>query len=341
MLYSTLRRFLFSLSAENAHDIILWTIALAYRLGLLGWGSKTGREGKPVEAMGLKFSHPVGLAAGLDKSGDFIDGLSALGFSFVEIGTLTPRAQPGNPHPRMFRLPGHDAILNRMGFNNKGINHALERIAACKESPIIGLNIGKNLATPIEKAVEDYLHCLKLGYSSADYISVNISSPNTPGLRELQYGDQLANLLEKLKNQQLALASDGKYVPLAVKLAPDLTPTELGMCCENILKHDIDGIIATNTTLDKSAIQGARFSTEAGGLSGAPLTIPACSMLREIKRITGEKVSLIGVGGIMNADDARERIAAGADLLQIYSGFVYRGPSLIGDILKVLRESAG
>jgi dihydroorotate dehydrogenase len=339
MFYSALRKFLFSLSAENAHDFSLRGIDLAYKLGLLGSLSpRASREGVPVEAMGLSFSHPVGLAAGLDKNGDFIDGLSALGFSFLELGTLTPRAQPGNPPPRMFRLQDHDAILNRMGFNNKGIDYALERIASCKETPIIGLNIGKNLDTPIEKAVEDYLYCLKLGYSSADYITINISSPNTPGLRELQYGDQLASLLEKLKNQQLALAANGKYVPLAVKLAPDLSPAELGICCENILCHDIDGIIATNTTLDKSAVQGAKFSTEVGGLSGAPLTRSACSMLKEIKDIVGSQVSLIGVGGIMSGNDARERIAAGADLLQIYSGFVYRGPALIGDILKMLRE---
>ncbi len=339
MFYSALRKFLFSLSAENAHNFSLRGIDLAYKLGLLGsLSTKASLQDESVNVMGLKFAHPVGLAAGLDKNGDFIDGLSALGFSFLELGTLTPRAQPGNPPPRMFRLQDHNAILNRMGFNNKGIDHALERIALCKETPIIGLNIGKNLNTPIEKAVEDYLYCLKLGYSSADYISVNISSPNTPGLRELQYGDQLAKLLEQLKNQQLTLATSGKYVPLAVKLAPDLNPTELGICCENILNHDIDGIIATNTTIDKSAVQGAKFSTEAGGLSGAPLTRSACLMLKEIKKIVGNKVSLIGVGGIMNGNDAKERIAAGADLLQIYSGFVYQGPRLIDDILKILRE---
>ncbi len=284
--------------------------------------------------MGIEFPHIVGLAAGLDKNGDHIDALDALGFGFLELGTLTPRPQPGNPKPRMFRLSSERAIINRMGFNNKGIDHALEKIKKRRGKGILGINIGKNFDTPVENANDDYIIGLQKGYELADYITINISSPNTPGLRTLQFGDELNSLLDVLKGEQAKLANTHeRYVPIAVKLAPDLSDDEIRSCCASIKGNGIDGIIATNTTLNHDAVANHKHGQEAGGLSGGPLTDIACTVISKIRNEVGEGFPIIGVGGIMNGKHAAARLDAGADLLQIYSGFIYSGPHLIRDIL--------
>ena len=284
--------------------------------------------------MGIDFPHIVGLAAGLDKNADYVDALAAMGFGFIEVGTLTPRPQPGNPKPRMFRLKAEQAIINRLGFNNKGIEHACENISKLRARGVLGINIGKNFDTPVEHASQDYIHCLRRAYVLADYITVNISSPNTPGLRNLQFGDEFNSLLDELKEEQARLqAHHNIYTPIAVKLAPDMTAEQIASCCESLLSREFDGIIATNTTIDRPLVASHSFAEEAGGLSGAPLSEKSCEVLRCIKAEVGERMPIIGVGGIMSADHAQRRLAAGADLLQIYTGFIYQGPSLIEEIL--------
>lgn len=284
--------------------------------------------------MGLRIPHVVGLAAGLDKNADYVDVLFAMGFGFVEVGTLTPRPQPGNPKPRMFRLKSEQAIINRLGFNNKGIDYACGNIARLKNRGVLGINIGKNLDTPVELANQDYLHCLRRSYTLADYISVNISSPNTPGLRSLQFGDEFNSLLDALKEEQATLQkTHGKYTPIAVKLAPDMTEQQIASCCESLLSREFDGVIATNTTLDRSLVLAHRHAGETGGLSGAPLSAKSCEVLKCIKAEIGQRMPIISVGGIMSALDAQQRLAAGADLLQLYTGFIYHGPPLIEQIL--------
>lgn len=336
MLYSLLRELLFCLPPEASHTAALRAMAIGNQLGVSGLVAARG-AGEPCTVMGIDFPHRVGLAAGLDKNADYVDALAAMGFGFIEVGTLTPRPQPGNPQPRLFRLRAEQAIINRMGFNNKGIEHACARISRRRSKCVVGINIGKNFDTPMEQAALDYLKCLQTCYALADYVTINISSPNTPGLRSLQLGDELNRLLDTLKQEQALLATRHKrYVPLLVKLAPDLSEPELKSCCDSLTSRAIDGVIATNTTLDRSHIQNSPYAGEAGGLSGAPLTEKATQVIARIKSHVGNRLPIIGVGGIMTAADAQAKLAAGADLLQLYSGFIYSGPALVDDILQAL-----
>lgn len=334
-MYTLLRNILFCLPAEASHNIALRAMKLGDAVGASGLlAARMPETLSPKRVMGIDFPHVVGLAAGLDKNADYVDALSAMGFGFVEVGTLTPRPQSGNPKPRMFRLKSEQAIINRLGFNNKGIDYACDNIARLKRRGVLGINIGKNFDTPVEQANEDYIHCLRRAYKLADYITVNISSPNTPGLRNLQFGDEFNSLLDALKTEQAALqASHGKYTPIAVKLAPDMAEQEIAACCESLLAREIDGIIATNTTLDREAVAAHALANEAGGLSGAPLSMRSCDVLKSIKAEVGDRIPVISVGGIMTAELAQQRLAAGADLVQLYTGFIYAGPPLIGQIL--------
>jgi dihydroorotate dehydrogenase len=287
--------------------------------------------------MGLDFKNPVGLAAGLDKNGDYINALAALGFGFVEIGTVTPRPQPGNPKPRLFRLPEHQAIINRMGFNNLGIDHLLTQVKHSRHSGILGINIGKNFDTPIENAADDYLIGLRKAYTSASYITLNISSPNTKNLRQLQQGDEIKNLISALKEEQLKLQQEHqRYVPLALKIAPDLTTDEITHIAKLLLEFEIDAVIATNTTVARNRIADHPLAHEAGGLSGAPVREQSTFVVRGLAAELNGKIPIIAAGGILTAADAQEKLAAGASLVQIYSGLIYRGPQLIEDIVKSL-----
>ena len=335
-LYPFIRPLLFSLAPETAHEVTLKLLNMAAVSGL----SKVlypKIDHKPVTVMGLEFKNPVGLAAGLDKNGDYIAALSALGFGFLEIGTVTPRPQPGNPKPRLFRLPEHQAIINRMGFNNSGIDHLLDQVKNSAYSGILGINIGKNFDTPMEQAADDYLIGLRKAYAFASYITINISSPNTKNLRQLQQGDELKNLISILKEEQQKLQQEYRnYVPLALKIAPDLNAEEIGHIAELLLDFKIDGVIATNTTIARDKITGHQFAEEAGGLSGAPVKEQASFVVRELAQVLNGKIPIIASGGILTAADAKEKLAAGASLVQLYSGLIYRGPQLIEDIIKSL-----
>lgn len=290
--------------------------------------------------MGIDFPNPVGLAAGLDKNGDHIDALGKLGFGFIEVGTVTPKAQPGNDKPRMFRLPAHQALINRMGFNNKGVDHLVNQVAHRRWSGVLGINIGKNLATPVEHASDDYLTCLRKVYEHADYIAVNISSPNTPGLRNLQLGELLHELLAELKSAQIELADKHqRYVPLAVKVAPDMHKDEIDTFCTAVKEHNIDGVIATNTTASRSAISDSERSHETGGLSGQPLTTLARDAINQLYLQLQSEVPLIGCGGIVTGNDAVQHAGAGAQLVQMYTGLIYRGPALVMDARNALRST--
>lgn len=328
--------------AEASHTFALKAMNVSNGLGLSGLlAAKTDAHAQPKTVMGINFPHIVGLAAGLDKNADYIDALHAYGFGFIEIGTLTPRPQPGNPKPRMYRLVSEQAIINRLGFNNKGVEYALEKISRRRSQGIVGINIGKNFDTPVENANEDYIKCLRQCYSYADYVTVNISSPNTPGLRSLQFGDELNSLLDELKQEQSKLNIQWqRYVPIAVKLAPDMDDDQIQSCCESLLSREIDGVIVTNTTLDRSRIKQHPLAQQAGGLSGSPLTELSCDVLRKIKSHVGDRIPIIGVGGIMSGQQAVERLAAGADLLQIYTGFIYQGPELISEILSAVSTAS-
>jgi dihydroorotate dehydrogenase len=335
-LYPLLRPLLFSLDPETAHEVTLKLLNVAYVSGL-GKLIYPVIENKPVKVMGLDFKNPVGLAAGMDKNGDYIAALTALGFGFVEIGTVTPRPQPGNPKPRLFRLPEHQAIINRMGFNNLGIDHLLNQIKHSNYSGILGINIGKNFDTPIENAVDDYLIGLRKAYTSASYITINISSPNTKNLRQLQQGDEIKALIASLKEEQLKLQQEhGIYVPLAIKIAPDLTDDEITHIARLLLEFEIDGVIATNTTIARDMIADHPLAHEAGGLSGAPVKDKSTHVVRGLAAELQGKIGIIAVGGILSAEDAQEKLQAGASLVQIYSGLIYRGPQLIEDIVKSL-----
>jgi len=340
-LYKLLRNLLFCLPAETSHHFALNAMSLGQSLGLLrilAANSKSLSEEKVV--MGIRFPHPVGLAAGLDKNADHIQALSKLGFGFIELGTLTPRPQAGNSRPRMFRLSQQQAIINRMGFNNKGIDHAIGRIKDSGFTGIVGVNIGKNADTPVTNAVDDYLIGFRKSYGVASYIAVNLSSPNTPGLRSLQFGDELKRLLGTLKDEQAKLrAHHNRYVPLAVKIAPDLAEDEIAQVCASFLDYEIDGIIATNTTVSRVGVEASPYGNEAGGLSGAPLTDKSTAVIRSIKQIVGDALPIVGVGGIMTSQDAIQKIQAGADLLQLYTGFIYQGPELITQILSSLANA--
>jgi dihydroorotate dehydrogenase len=293
--------------------------------------------------MGITFPNPVGLAAGLDKDGACIDGLAALGFGSIEIGTVTPRAQPGNPKPRMFRLPARKAIINRMGFNNGGVDAFVANVQASRfyqdKQGVLGLNIGKNADTPIERAADDYLECLRKVYPYASYVTVNISSPNTKNLRQLQGSSELDSLLSQLKEAQARLADQhGRYVPLALKIAPDIDGDQIRDIAGALLRHKIDGVIATNTTLNRREVQGLRHAEEAGGLSGAPVFDLSNIVIRALKKELGDALPIIGVGGIMRGQDAKTKIAAGAQLVQLYSGLIYAGPALVRECAAALKQ---
>ncbi|GAB1256990.1 quinone-dependent dihydroorotate dehydrogenase [Aurantivibrio plasticivorans] len=328
-MYGLIRPLLFKLDAERAHGVSLSALDWVNACHLLKpFAPKVPSD--PITVMGITFPNPVGLAAGLDKNGDHIDALGNLGFGFIEIGTITPKPQPGNDKPRLFRLPEHQAIINRMGFNNLGVDHLVEKVKARKYKGVLGINIGKNAVTPVENANDDYKICLHKVYPHADYITVNISSPNTPGLRTLQYGEQLDQLLSMLKHeQQLLTDQHGRYVPIAVKIAPDMDETEIKQVATSLLGSGIDGVIATNTTLSREAVAGHVYADEAGGLSGAPVTAASTQVIKLLHAELGSRLPIIGVGGIMDGESAQEKIEAGASLVQIYSGFIYRGPELI------------
>ena len=331
-LYPLLRPLLFTLDAETAHEVTLKLLNAAYISGLSKLVYPPISD-KPVNVMGLNFKNPVGLAAGLDKNGDYIDALAALGFGFIEIGTVTPRPQPGNPKPRLFRLPEHQAIINRMGFNNLGIDHLLDQVKQSTYKGILGINIGKNFDTPMEHAVDDYLIGLRKAYPAASYITINISSPNTQNLRQLQQGDGSRKLISTLKEEQLKLQQEhGKYVPLALKIAPDLTDEDISRIAKLLLEFEIDGVIATNTTIDRAMIANHPLAKEAGGLSGSPVKDKSTAVVKGLSAELQGKIPIIAVGGILCADDAQEKFAAGASLVQIYSGLIYKGPELIKEI---------
>ena len=341
-MYHIARQLLFKLPAEISHNVSLKGLKLAHKAHLLSPFVKKAHA-NPVEVMGLQFPNKVGLAAGLDKNGDYLEALSGLGFGFVEIGTVTPKPQDGNPLPRLFRLPEAQGIINRMGFNNHGVDHLIENVKAARANGfegIIGINIGKNAATPVENALDDYLICLRKSYEHASYITINISSPNTPGLRSLQYGEELNALLSALKAEQTVLnESTGRYVPLAVKVAPDLSQEEIAGISECLVNNGIDGLIATNTTLSRDAVQGMQHGEEAGGLSGAPVTQKSTEVIAEFAKQLQGKMPIIGVGGIFNAADARDKINAGASLVQVYSGLIYQGPALITECVLALDDA--
>jgi dihydroorotate dehydrogenase len=337
-MYSFLNPLLFKLEPETAHHATLAALARAHGLGLLPLFTKQVAA-DPREVMGLRFPNPVGLAAGLDKDGAYIDALGALGFGFIEIGTVTPRPQPGNPRPRLFRLPEAQAIINRMGFNNHGVDALVENVKRASFKGILGINIGKNADTPIEKAADDYLICLRKVYSHASYVTVNISSPNTKNLRQLQGGDELAALLSQLKAEQTRLAGlHGKYVPIAVKIAPDLEGEQIKQIAALLMQHQIDAVIATNTTLSREGVEHLAHGQETGGLSGVPVRDKSTSVIRQLAAELQGALPIIGVGGIVKGDDALEKIRAGASLVQIYTGMIYRGPELIGECAAAIRR---
>ncbi len=334
-IYSLLRPVLFRLDGERAHDLGLAALDAAARFGLLG--APRPLHGRPVNCMGLALPNAVGLAAGLDKNGRHVDALATMGFGFIEVGTVTPRPQPGNPRPRLFRLPQARAIINRMGFNNEGIDALLARVAGRRFDGILGINVGKNFDTPIERAADDYLIGLRKAYPVADYVTVNISSPNTRNLRSLQDPGALDPLLAALKEEQASLAArHGRHVPLALKIAPDLDEAQLDLIADRLMFHRIEAVIATNTTLSREGVTGLAHAGEAGGLSGAPLRGASTAVVRALARRLEGRVPIIAAGGILSGADAREKIEAGATLVQVYSGLVYRGPALVREAVAAL-----
>lgn len=335
-MYDFLRSTLFKMDAEKAHHFTLNALKQVNALGLGGLLQKT-TPSLPTQLMGLDLPNPVGLAAGLDKNGAYIDALAKLGFGFIEVGTITPRPQDGNPKPRLFRVPEHQAIINRMGFNNAGVDVLINNLKNTQYKGILGINIGKNATTPMENAVDDYLICLEKTYEYADYITINISSPNTKNLRALQAEDDLTELLSKLKDKQLQLQTQqGRYVPLAVKIAPDLDETEVLSIADVLLKTEIDGVIATNTTIDKSSLGSHPLANEQGGLSGLPVRQKSNDVLHILNNSLQKRLPIIGVGGIVNGVDAAQKMALGADAVQVYSGLIYQGPKLVLDCLTAI-----
>jgi dihydroorotate dehydrogenase len=335
MSYSYLQSLLFRLEPETAHRVSMLGMDVGEITGLSQLLIKP--VDAPVEVMGIQFPNAVGLAAGLDKNAEHIDGLAALGFGFVEVGTVTPRPQPGNPKPRLFRIPEHQAIINRMGFNNKGVDYLIEQVDNSRFQGVLGINIGKNFDTPVERATDDYLRCLRKVYTRASYITVNVSSPNTPGLRSLQFGESLNELLAALKQEQARLADyHGRYVPIAVKIAPDMEREEIELVAQALLEYQLDGVIATNTTLDRNGIGNSPVGEEAGGLSGAPVRAKSTQVIRSLANVLNGRIPIIGVGGICSGADAADKIKAGASLVQIYSGFIYKGPKLVREAAKAV-----
>lgn len=340
MWYALARQALFTLPAEASHDIGLRALDLAAR-GPVARRLARRVPDDPRQLLGLTFRNPVGLAAGLDKNADHVDALGALGFGFIEVGTVTPRPQPGNPRPRLFRIQRRDALVNRMGFNNKGVAHVVERLRARRYAGVVGVNIGKNRDTPVADALLDYRQCLEQVHAVADYVTVNVSSPNTPGLRSLQSGPALDTLLGGLveTGRRLDAASD-RAVPLLIKIAPDIDTEGVEHIARAVLEHGFDGIIATNTTSDHSALAGCRHANEEGGVSGAPLAGPATAALRTLAEAVEGRVPLVGVGGILAGADAAAKGDAGASLVQLYTGLIYRGPDLVREAADALRARA-
>ncbi|MBA8884811.1 dihydroorotate dehydrogenase [Dokdonella fugitiva] len=339
--YALARPFLFCLDAERAHDLALAAIEAAWRTG-----TNPLLAGKPqplpVDAFGLRFGNPVGLAAGLDKNGAHVDALAALGFGYIEVGTTTPRPQAGNPKPRMFRLPEHEAVINRLGFNNDGVDALVRNVERARYTGVLGINIGRNKDTPNERAIDDYLHCLERVYARASYVTVNISSPNTQGLRDLQEEETLKRFIGTLREAQERLgAQHGRRKPMLLKIAPDLAEAELDAIADVLRAARIDGVICTNTTIDHGAVAGHRHAEEAGGLSGAPLFGRSTEVLRGMHARLGDTVPLVGVGGILRGADAAAKISAGATLVQFYSGMVYRGPALVAECVEAIRRGNG
>lgn len=338
-MYSLAKKLLFRLDPETSHDLSLDWLGAAERLRLLKLFSPKVISDEAT-VMGLTFPNRVGLAAGLDKNGDYFNALGQLGFGFIEIGTVTPLPQPGNSLPRLFRLEKEEVIINRMGFNNKGVDHLVERVGHRRFSGVLGINIGKNKSTPEENALLDYQLCMEKVYSCADYITINISSPNTPGLRDLQFGAALETLLRGVKQKQQQLAQiHQRYVPVAVKIAPDMTSEEVKAVAATLLRAEIDGVIATNTTVSRDAIKNSRYASEPGGLSGRPLREMSTDVIRLLAAELNGSIPIIGVGGVLSGEDAREKIEAGAKLVQIYSGFIFRGPELIAEAAGVIAST--
>ena len=341
--YRLLRPLLFRLPAETSHRLTFTLLGFFYRLPGAGALMRTlfvrRLPALPVSVMGLRFSNPVGLAAGLDKNAEHIRPLSDFGFGFLEVGTVTPRPQPGNPGPRMFRLTRHAAIINRMGFNNVGVYRLITNLVPQGKPCPIGINIGKNRDTPVERAVEDYLSALQAVYGHADYVAVNISSPNTAGLRDLQNEENLDSLLRALKAEQASLAEKhGRYVPIALKIAPGLDDTQIAAIARRVLEHRFDAVIATNTTITRPGLTEEPLAAQTGGLSGRPLKPLSTEIIRKLYAPLQGKVPIIGVGGIENADDAWEKLVAGADLIQVYTGLIYEGPCIVQAIVRGLAE---
>ena len=337
--YPLARPFLFGLDPEHAHELTLGSLARLQNTPLQClWAQPRVKD--PVTVAGLKFPNRIGLAAGLDKNGRCIDGLGAMGFGFIEVGTVTPKAQPGNPKPRMFRLPEANALINRLGFNNDGLAAFLSNVQKAKfrsSGGILGLNIGKNAATPIERAAGDYLLCLDGVYPHADYVTVNISSPNTKNLRDLQSEAALDSLLAAVQERKAKLAAQQqRSVPIFVKIAPDLDASQVDAVASILKRHGIDGVIATNTTIARDAVKHLQHGAEAGGLSGAPVFEASNRVITQLRAALGSAFPIIGVGGVLSGADARAKIAAGADLVQIYTGFIYRGPELVNETARAL-----
>lgn len=334
-MYNLARSLFFRVDPETSHGMALGALDALHRAG--GVTRLFGRRvDDPVELMGLRFANRVGLAAGLDKNADHLDALGALGFGFVEVGTVTPKAQPGNPKPRLFRLAQHEAIINRFGFNNKGVEHLIGQVKRRHYDGIVGINIGKNLTTPVEQALDDYLMCLDAVHPYADYIAVNVSSPNTPGLRTLQFGEQLDALLGPIRTRASELnRQSGRSVPLLIKIAPDMSEEEVALMAESIARNALDGVIATNTTVSRAGVEGEPQAEEAGGLSGKPVFEASNRVIRQLREHLPQ-LPIIGVGGIDSAAAAQAKIAAGADLVQLYSGLIYQGPRLVGECARVL-----
>ncbi len=341
--YALLRPFLFSMDAEQAHDFTMQRLAQTQGT-LLESAWRQPRISDPVTLAGLQFPNRVGLAAGLDKNARCIDGLAAMGFGFVEVGTVTPKPQPGNPKPRMFRLPEAKALINRFGFNNEGLEAFLHNVQQSRvrrhgQGLLLGLNIGKNAATDIDSATSDYLTCLDGVYPHADYVTVNISSPNTKNLRALQSDEALEGLLAAIAQRREALTQQhGKRVPIFVKIAPDLTPEQVQVIAATLQRHGMDGVIATNTTISRAAVQGLPHAEEAGGLSGAPVLEASNAVIGQLRQALGQGFPIIGVGGILSAVDAVSKIDAGADVVQIYSGLIYAGPALVPQVAQALKN---
>jgi dihydroorotate dehydrogenase len=335
-IYSLAKPLLFQLDAEVAHDLTLASLKFSQRSGLLRF-YPAAPICQPRQVMGISFPNVVGLAAGLDKNGAVIDAMSLLGFGFIEVGTVTPLPQPGNPKPRLFRVTAAQAIVNRFGFNNLGVDQLVENVKAAEYKGVLGINIGKNFATPIEHAVDDYLICMRKVYAHASYITVNISSPNTKNLRALQEKEVLASLLATLKQEQSQLAQQfGRYVPIVLKIAPDLDHGQINEIADLLLIHEIDGVIATNTTLARDAVKGMTHANETGGLSGAPLLEKSTLVVKQLSQRLQGALPIIGVGGISSSADAVQKIAAGASLVQVYSGLIFQGPKLVHDICATL-----